>query len=277
MLIILLCSIALYGAQFRIGYGNAAMSDYSKKDTNIAMAVWLEEAMKGTQYTASFEMYDLSQRLADDFKNDKVDLVVSYGLEFVKYYNKEDLIDGISGGMLNRAEENIVIVLPKDKTMEDFLALKKPTVSVQFSEDISKLYIKYLFLKNKKHENINFLNTKKRQGTLLKLFFHQADAAVVSQKTFNFAKELNPQIGKKLKIVLKTDIPLGNFGFFRKGFDEKLRVELINQAFQIGKTARGEQVFTMFKSEGIVKSSVKELAPIEKLYTDYKRLKNENK
>lgn len=273
--LILMCTLSLYGEHYNFGYGSDAMNQYSKKDTMVAMEVWIKEIMSNSEDTVHFDFYDDSQKMANDMKSKKLDIAITYGLDFVKYFKKSDLDNGFTGGMSERNLEYLMLVAHKDSSKEKLLALKNPLIAVQKSEGISKLYAEYYFLKHSGEENINFLNVRKRQEALLKVFFKNADAALVTQKTFNFAKELNPQIGRNLIILEQTDIPAGSFGFFRKGIDIQERRKLIDMAVNITDTNRGRQVLDIFQTDKVLETKLEELIPIEKFYNDYKTLKNE--
>lgn len=272
--LILIYSLSLYGSHFNIGYGSEAMDQYSKKDTMIAMEIWIKEIMQNSEDTIHFHYFDDSQKMADAIKLKKIDLVITYGLDFVKYFKKSDLDDAFTGGMSDRELEYLMLVTHKSSSKEKFLALRNPRIAVQVSEEISKLYAEYYFLKHKGKKNITFLNVIKRQEGLLKVFFKNADAALVTQKTLNFAKELNPQMGQNIIILEKTNIPAGSFGFFRKGIDLQSRRQLIDMALNVPSTNRGRQVLDIFQTGTVVETHLEELIPIEKFYNEYKILKN---
>jgi len=201
----------------------------------------------------------------------KIDFAITYGLEFVKYFDKSNLVDGFSGGTKNPTDENLIIVVHKDSTKEYLQSLKKPIIAIK-RNDISELYIKYMLLKDNTNKEIRFINTKKSNRALLKLFFKEADAAVVTQKTFNFANELNPQIGKKLKVIEHSNVPASSFGFFRKGFNEELRKKVLALGFAINDSTRGRQILTIFRNDRIVESKLNDITPIEELYKNYNKL-----
>ena len=273
ILLLFLLSISLQANNVYFGYGSDTMSQYNKKDTMIALEVWIKEIMKDEEENVLFSFYDNSQKMAEDLKSGKLDIVITFGLEFVKYFEKTELVNGFTGGMNNRALENLILVVPSSSSAENLLGLKKPLIALQKDEAVSKLYSKYYFLKHTQEEKVKFLNVSKRQEALLKVFFHNADAAVVTEKTFNFAKELNPQIGKNLKIIEHTDIPAGSFGFFRKGVDMELRQRIIEKALIITKSNRGRQIMDVFQTDQVVETSLSDLVPIERLYNDYRSLK----
>jgi ABC-type phosphate/phosphonate transport system substrate-binding protein len=275
-LIILLFTTTIYAANLNIGYGSVYLNQFNKKDTMVALDLWIKEMLVNSNYTASFGFYDDSSKMADDFNNGRIDYVITYGLEFVKHFDKSKLVNGFSGGVKNPADENLIIVVHKDSTKEYLQSLKKPTIALR-ENDVSKLYINYILLKDDRDKDIRFIKTKKNNRALLKLFFKKADAAVVTQKTFNFANELNPQIGNKLKVIARSNIPASSFGFFRKGFNEDLRKKILKLGFAINNSPRGKQILTMFHEDSIVESKVEDIIPIQELYNNYNQLIKQKK
>ncbi|MBL4730971.1 MAG: PhnD/SsuA/transferrin family substrate-binding protein [Sulfurimonas sp.] len=271
--LILMCTLSLYSAHINFGYSSSSVNQFSKKDTLIAIKVWIREILRDDEDTIDFFFYDNSKHMIEDLKLGKLDIVITFGLDFVKYIEKSELVNAFAGGMNNRSLDNFILLVHKNSSKKKLLANKNPRIAVQKNEEISKLYLKHYFLKHKGHENINFVDVRKRKEAILKVFFKNADAALVTKKTFEFAKELNPQIGRSLKVIETTNIPAGNFGFFRQGLDPHVRSELVSRALDIINSNRGRQILDIFQIDRVVETKVEELAPIEKLYNDYKILK----
>ena len=53
-------------------------------------------------------------------------------------------------------------------------------------KSLAEVYIKTLLMESKNKNRVELLKTNKRSGALLKLFFNQVDAAVVTKKTYDF-------------------------------------------------------------------------------------------
>jgi len=270
ILTILFLTLSLYASDIKIGYSIESMSTVNKKDLKISMVIWIKEIISKTEYSAEYIDYDNSLSMAKDFNAGKLDLVIDFGINFIKNYKIDNLVDGFRGGMKNGLKENICIVLKKDSSLKDFAKIKKPIVALHAIEEIFKIYALVELLPNGKRHT--FLETKKRTGSLLKLFFNKADAAIVVEKTFNFAKELNPQIGKKLKIVAVSNAKAGAFGYFHKNFDVNKREAVINIALDLDKSVRGRQLISLFQIDKVERSKVTDLDNIKILYKEYTNL-----
>ena len=275
LLTLFLLTLSLYASDIKIGYSVESMSDVNKKDLKISMVLWIKEIVSQTEYSADYIDYDNSLQMAKDFNAGKLDLVIDFGINFIKNYEVENLVDGFRGGMKNGLKENICIVLKKESSLKDFAKIKKPIIALKDIEEIFKIYALVTLLPN--NQKYTFLETKKRSGALLKLFFNRADAAIVAKKTFNFAKELNPQIGKKLKVVDVSDAKSGAFGYFHKEFDGEKREVMINIALDLDKSIRGKQLISLFQIDRVERSRVTDLDNIKKLYKKYANLQKGKK
>ena len=267
-------SLSLYAQHLNVGYSNASLSHVSKKDTMISMKLWIDEIMIDNPYTASFTFYNNPTQMAADFNEEELDYAIAQALDFVKYFDKSKLTNAFSGGMRNRDDENLVIVVPFDADIESISKLENPIIAVQQNDNLAKIYIETKIFPAK---NIKLLKVKKRSAAILKLFFKKADLAIVLKKTFDFSKELNPQMGKKLKILEYSNLPAGVFGYFRKDFDKKAKDDVTKMAFNLINTPRGKQMMVIFQTNALVKIKVEDLKPIEKLYKEYLELKKGKK
>ncbi|QSZ40994.1 PhnD/SsuA/transferrin family substrate-binding protein [Sulfurimonas aquatica] len=272
----LLLTLTLHAGHMNVAYGNASMNQFSKKDTMIVMDIWIQEIMKTTKHSATFFFYDSSTEMAKDFEERKLDLVITTGVEFVKSFEKSNLVKAFTGGSKEKHAEDIIVVLPAKKSLQELYSKKDPKVALQESEEIAMIYIEKNFFEKNKEAKIEYIKTRKRNAAILKLFFGKADAAVVTKKTFDFAKELNPQIGKKLKIAKLSTISARTFGFFHKDFNPEMAEEIRSFALAIGKSARGQQILTVFQTDKVVETTVKDLEPIGNIYKEYIALKKEN-
>jgi hypothetical protein len=131
--------------------------------------------------------------------------------------------------------------------------------------------------KEYKESELFYIYTRKNSAALLKIFFNQADIAIVPKKTFEFAKELNPQIGAKLEVVHQTDITLSTLGYFNKNVDEDFRNIVTSLAFKVVDDERGKQMLMMFKTPILVKVDLNQLNSIKKLYKGYLNLEGDKK
>ncbi len=110
---------------------------------------------------------------------------------------------------------------------------------------------------------------------VLPLFFRQIDACVTTRSGFQLMVELNPQVGKQLKILATSPavvpVVFGFRGDYISPYRDKLSVVVNN----IADTVAGRQILTLFQSEGMTRRPITELDSAMQMMDLHKRLCSE--
>jgi ABC-type phosphate/phosphonate transport system substrate-binding protein len=268
LLFVFLCSFCsnVFGANFRIAYDASSMSQFTKKDMLIATDIWMKELVKGSEHTLEFAYYDDMAKMSADFNADKLDFVTGFGLSFVKYFDTRQFDNGFGAGFLNGEPETFVVVVNAASSIKSWNDLKDKNIGIDENDAIVKLYIENKMYETFHTKSAKVSEFKNRQRALLNLFFDKIDATIVTNKTFSLLKELNPQLGQKLKIIEDTELIATSFGFFRKNLDAKMKADLMDISKKVQTDERGKQLLILYKTETITDTKVEDLKPIQKLY-----------
>jgi len=87
---------------------------------------------------------------------------------------------------------------------------------------------------------------------ILKVYFGQGDACIISEENLNLAIEMNPHLATKF-ITLETSEPiLRTILAERKSKSEKNKKLLLDNLLNLDKTAEGKQILTLFKIDKLV-------------------------
>jgi ABC-type phosphate/phosphonate transport system substrate-binding protein len=252
--------------QLNLGYYDNSFQGMSKEGVMIANNIYMNEIVKDLNYSLNSKVYDDILDMVKDAENKKLDYFTATGLDFVMHFDINLLSDGFTQGYEDGSKEVFIIVVLKNSSIKSVSDLYKKKIAVQKNDVIAQLYIenKVFEKHHKTSAHFHFYPTKQR--ALLKLFFGKVDAAVVSNKTFELITELNPQIGKKTKILETTNIAAKNFGFLHKSLDPKSRKIIITKVQALHKTVRGKQILAIFKTDAVVKSKLQDLKIFKKIY-----------
>jgi ABC-type phosphate/phosphonate transport system substrate-binding protein len=101
--------------------------------------------------------------------------------------------------------------------------------------------------------------------TVLPVFFHQADACVVTSSVFETACELNPQLQKELRVLVTSPEVVPALFFFRPGYSSRGTDELEVAMLTLQDSPAGQQVLMLFQGDGMVKQPVSCLEITRKL------------
>lgn len=114
-------------------------------------------------------------------------------------------------------------------------------------------------------------HTKATQA-VLPVFFGQADACIVSRAALETMAEMNPQVGKKLRVLEKAPKLASGFLACRRQYPAQARNHLLEKAMQTKDSAGGRQVMTLFRSLNVTVADGEVLRPAIALLEEAERL-----
>jgi phosphonate transport system substrate-binding protein len=88
----------------------------------------------------------------------------------------------------------------------------------------------------------------KLSKAILPVFFRQSDACVVTRTGFETMVELNPQLGKQLKIIASSPEVVPAVFCFREDYSPIFKEDLFAGIRDLHKSVAGQQVLTVFQS-----------------------------
>jgi phosphonate transport system substrate-binding protein len=91
----------------------------------------------------------------------------------------------------------------------------------------------------------------KLSKVILPVFFRQWDACVATRSGYETICELNPQVGKQLRIIAVSPGLVPAVFAFRSGFQSAFKDKLIEGIAELHKTPAGQQVLTIFHSDRV--------------------------
>lgn len=271
LIVLISCTDTIFAKELvHIGYDATTMSKYSKKDTIIATDVWIKKMLENQSYEVELKYYQDMSEMGQDLENEKIDYVVGYGLNFIKHSDISKLESAFSQGYLDGRGEHFVIVARKESGINVLSDISdNSVVAVDKGDEIAKMYLRVKRYDVSKSDNVNFLELESRNRAILKLFFKKADVAITTDRAFALLKELNPQIGKRIKVIDETKIQSSAFGFFRKSLSSQVKEDLLKTSQALIVSEYGKQILAIYKSETITKSKTESLSPIQEIYMKY--------
>ena len=94
--------------------------------------------------------------------------------------------------------------------------------------------------------------TKKRSQAIVAVFFKQADAAVVTRTAFQTAVELNPQLGREIKVLAQSPKLLTGLACIRRSIDMAARRRYVEQATKLHEQTGLRQTFLILQVTRLV-------------------------
>lgn len=273
LLLILLLGTSVAGT-IRFGYDVAQFARMNKDDVEMTLRIWLEEIAGDDRLDIKIRPYDDAQSLAEDFKAGKLDLVSTSALDYVRSFDLALLEDGLTPGASLSDALRLIVVTRKDAAIKTWDELSEARIMTLAGSDIAKVYMETEMMRRGLPTDQTWIESNSYRQSLLRLFFGKADAAIVAQRAYDLAIEMNPQFSKKTQVFAISPLRDIVASFFRKGLDARQRQRILEVGERLQDNPRGRQLLVIFQSKSLKRISVDDLAPIEKAYDTYLRLRS---
>lgn len=261
-----------FGVELRVFY------EVDIKDAKAALEVWLNHLGNAVGFGTTAHIYNDMSLLENDLRNGVLDVVTTSALAYLelqKRFGLEPILCNVKAGKLTHKK---LIAVRNDLPYSEIKDLKNVRLAIKNDDDIGFLYLNTLLLENKLREVDTFFSVtnKKRKGSqaVLAVFFGQADVCVCDDYLFANMVELNPQIGKRLKIISSSSELAHSVCFTISDYDEARKKSIKNAAISGMKLPAGEQILLLFQSDSIIPMNESDLTTIKSLLNKYKMLTN---
>ncbi len=249
---------------YRVGVSAAGLGNVNRNDLNAALRAWAETIKKEQHLDADLDVGLLTGSVAEmrealllnelDGISVTVSELMAMGIEPEAVF-VGDRGDGPEVRYVLIGRENGKVQSPEDlpdgsiaMTDNQRMIMAMPwleTVLLQSDPGYSGRKLKRPNLEE---------NPSK---AILQVFFHQADAAVVTLQAFELACELNPQLRKDLKIIAESPPFITAFFIFRPSAEREKNIALLEKAvLNLHKTPGGRQVLTIIQSSRMQKHPI---------------------
>jgi ABC-type phosphate/phosphonate transport system substrate-binding protein len=114
---------------------------------------------------------------------------------------------------------------------------------------------------------------------VLPVFFGKKDACLVDNNALEVMAELNPQVGKKVRVLASSEVLVDGFICFRSSpwASETFKRELANTLEELHREPAGQQMLSLVKANQLVPFQEEHLATVRKLRANWEALKNKTK
>ena len=264
---------------FRFGFLPALVQDVNENDFRASMKVWAEALTKdgAVNIDQSVIFYRDRGKMIDALQSGAVDGVAIPTPEFFLIRNQvkfNHYLLGVTEGSV--WDEYVLLVHAQSdiNRLEDlqgrsFILLRHPAMCLA-----APWLDTCLLEKGLKPMDVfcHVTEVSKITKTVLSVFFKQADACIVTRKAFKTMCELNPQVGRQLRVLASSPkFGLGGL-FMREGCSEAQQAKLIADLLKVHTKVSGKQVLTVFHSERMEEHPASVMDSAIELMVNYRRL-----
>jgi len=261
-----------------IGFYMPVIRDVPRADVEVSLRFWIDEL--GTSIGLRYKpvrFYDNIADLRRDMKSGEINFMVATSMGIAQNFAADELADGFSG--LKELPDHLYLVVRRGAGIGTLPNLTGKRIAILGGDELSEVYLETLLMKAGAKVLQNTLPgvvREKRSVSLVhRLFFNQADAALVYRNAFEAAMTMNPQIGQQLQVLeaysFKGRSP--HIGLFSSRVSQQDAQTITKAVMTLDKTPRGRQVLDIYNADQMVMTMVQDLDPFRDLLAQHRVLK----
>ncbi|GEM_PF-844562 len=244
------------------GYYGDAFVGLDPKDVQVSMQILLDGITEYYHNLVKVKgfVFDTKEGVLQAIRSKKVDLAAINALDYLDW-GKKLYLDPLAVGLRNghAGYAYVLLVRREDqvKHLKDLLQNRIIIQDVMLQKSIPLLWFKTELLKQATREKEihmkNFTVDMKPARAILPVFFKKVRACIVTNETYETMLELNPQIGKQLKILKKSPVFLDGIMCLVRKMDSRQREFVLDNLSSLQKFPKGEQIINIYKVDHVVR------------------------
>jgi hypothetical protein len=262
------------GEPLNMGFYLPAIREANLADVRASLQFWAEEVGHPYALTARVELYDDMSALRGDMLRGKINLVVAPGMEIAEAFGYDDIANGFVG-VRGTDPEGLALVIAVDSGVERFADLRSRRVLHLGNDRLAQVFLGVQCMRDFRApcQDVLRLGEEKRDVLAIhKVFFGQADAALVSRAALHAAGELNPQVRQRLRVIAEWRVRSLTFGLMNTRSSEDYRARVQHSALEVVRGPRGRQILELFRTDHMESADRSDLRPYWQLLKEYKDL-----
>ena len=270
-------------SNLNLGWSSLALGNTNRTDTCAAMKAWFIALAKERHMAIQVEVniFDSTQGLEVALKQGNLDFVVLATEEFATIIKTTPLSCLFCSQTRGRFTEQYVLLVNRDRKIQELKELRGESL-VMFDHPRSSLAKPWLEVELRRQRlpgSKQFFGkisqARKPDLAILSVFFNQAGAAVVTQRDFEIASELNPQMAKRLCVLARSSDLVPILGVLRGGSAPDVENICRDQASRVEDTQAGRQFLNLFQADRVVEVHRSDLVETLALLGEFKRIRHD--
>jgi phosphonate transport system substrate-binding protein len=263
----------------RIGIAPGTWWGLNRNDASAAIAAWTRTilAQRGIDAVVQTRLFETPEALSQALKSGQIDAVSMLTDQFLKLQPDLQPAEIFISSKDHSCTENYELLVPQASGITNVagLAGRKVVLQANSRTSLAAQWLDTLLARQTLGPAKKFFGALTKiespSKAVLQVFFHQADACLVTSNVFALACELNPQLRKELRVLAVSPEVVPSLFFFRPGYVSKVRDQLEPSILELNKTPAGQEVLTVFQCDGMIKRPVSCLDGSRQLLTEYGR------
>ncbi|HTP65811.1 MAG TPA: PhnD/SsuA/transferrin family substrate-binding protein [Geobacteraceae bacterium] len=265
----------------RVGFSSRAFIHVPTEDIKVAIRMLAQKVASKTTGSADSIIYESTRDIERDIKTRKVDVLALMPDEFIYLSNRVPLEPVVVTAFDKDYEVEILLLARKESGFATFSDLRgreivMPAKVCQYGNTYYT-WIETLVMKEGYPEAGLFFSSIRTARTpsqiLLPVFFRKADACVLTRNAYDVACELNPQIGRELKVIARINRLAGGVIAIHRDLPEERKQKVKQALLTLHEDPEGKQMFVIFQLHRLVPYRPEYLKATEALLAEHRELR----
>ncbi len=243
--------------------------------------VWLQNLAKYTGWTVNpkIELTNTVELMRKRVDEGEIDLVVSSTLEYLAIARSKSLIPMMTmmSGSGEKGKLKYLLLVSRSSSFTRIEDLKGKSLSAYSRSDshLSRMWMEVLLEERHLSPSEQFFqsytNASKPSVACLPLFFGKTDACLIDDASWEVLKDLNPQVGGKLRMLAESPAFVENLVSIHVNQREH-KGEMTRAMMELQNNPEGRQILLFFKSQRSAMIDRQDLDSVVELQSKYLKL-----
>ena len=267
----------------RVGTIVEIYSGVNVSDARAAMQLWIAALVRGTEgrYTGISVVFESMEQAIEAIRRGELEGVNLSSIDFLRTRELMALepatVGMFAGGQV--MQEFVLLVRGGEGSGGLADLQGKELLVNRLDWKVARLWLEVLLHREGLPESrVHFGQIAQVEGAsnqVLRVFFGQADACIVTARRLATLAELNPQLERELTVVVRSPALLPYLHCMVPGLGEERRRDFMNMAQSLHRDHSGRQMLTLFGLERTAPFRAEYLQSMEELVAEYEELTGE--
>jgi ABC-type phosphate/phosphonate transport system substrate-binding protein len=261
-----------------VGYSPLIFYNINPRDAIGLTKVWfqlVDRKLKFSGETSVVLFKDIKDAESALAKNE-VDIIVLISEEFLTLRETVPLLPVLTADYGKNFYDELLLLVRDDSGITRVGQLRNRSLRIESGQkgSIPKQWLDTLLLARGSSDSRVFFSSiidhPKASQAILPVFFGQADACIAALNSFETLAELNPQLGRHLRILEKSPGFATGIIAVRKDVQNKRRDAMIEAIMEMHTDPKGKQLLTLFRINRLVPFRAEHLTAVEKVIREHR-------
>lgn len=264
----------------RIAFTSGMFTEVKEGDARAAVKMWSKGIIqdRGIPFDPETRILDGTQAIAEAVRSEQIEALCLLTPEY--WALGSEVLSGPVVLSVNegRITEEYVLLVHRESGIGGVADLRGRSLLFHQNQRMSlaPAWLEVLLIKSglPRTEELagHVTHLNKLSQTVLPVFFRKSDACVVTRRGFQTMSELNPQVGRQLKVLASSPELVPTVFCFRKSYVDPAKDKMLAEMSRVHSSPGGQQVLTIFQSEALKVAPVSSLDSALALLNEHRRL-----